>query len=116
MSRVIKFRAWDVSENEIDCCGNERIFGYHEYMGHPIMQFTGLKDCNGVEIYEGDILRGSYGIPGRLIIAPVEFCNAAFMVMSAGHNPSRCPLHEFLEHVPDAEIAGNIHQAPELLS
>lgn len=112
-----KFRAWDKDEKEmrpkkggfyLGSVNSELISG-----DDLIMQYTGLKDKNGKEIYEGDVIEHIQGIYDRTKIKEKVFWNDEL----AGFNPfsdydSDCDIYVEMETV---EIIGNIHENPELL-
>ena len=67
------------------------------------MQYTGLKDKNGKEIYEGDIAI----LPDRWPKFPVRYIDGMFCLEGTSW-----PLHEYYK---ECEIIGNIYENPELL-
>lgn len=129
MSRTIKFRAWQSVLKKMDYSsqnsigfdgkvyfGNAEITGFHD----EIMQYTGLKDKNGKEIYEGDIVKSQmqsnrgnwedFDIVGQIVFDS-EF--PSFMVAS------RDKLFEMVTtdyyEVLELEVIGNIYEHSHLL-
>ena len=97
--REIKFRAWDKSKKKIvdvvmiDFSKNISMV--------ELMQFTGLYDKNGKEIYEGDIVETPFGI-GRV-----------FDRLGCWFVETQKELGYFASC--DLEVIGNLYENPELL-
>ncbi|RFB35703.1 YopX family protein [Brevibacillus sp. VP] len=134
--REIKFRIWDkVNEIIIQDDGHFYITADGDVIGVNddldisesviLMQYTGLKDCNGKEIYEGDIFQaGSYPLTKEDdYVGVVEYDHDRFWGVKrvkAGSDVRGISdgmadgLWEFIDE--SIEIIGNIYEHPHLLN
>ena len=119
--REVKFRAWDEKYKEMEMMprlhrkpdGTLWASNDSDSTIVPLMQFTGLLDRNGKEIYEGDIVKSSAHHPDTYKVAFGD-CHYYAMTMSGPF------ITIELDHFEDStgcclEVIGNIHQNPELL-
>ena len=113
--REIKFRAWD-GKALIPLFSINGQTGEVVYNGvvkeYPLMQYAGLKDKNGVEIYEGDIL-GVSDIYGAYT-GSITWWNDRWTLAFPGPTDGTLQ-NQSLMTVPLPKIIGNIYENPELL-
>lgn len=114
MTREIKFRAWNGEE----MFENVQNIEFGAFLGgdYEVMQFTGLKDKNGKEIYEGDLVKSGNGR-----IWMVEFGDWTYTELRQESDQYGFFLRGEDDNTiavtgaPYGEIIGNIYENPELL-
>jgi uncharacterized phage protein (TIGR01671 family) len=126
--REIKFRAWDKVNKEMwkvlqlplsFPCNTLLLHSYYDegetmqegknIDNYIFMQFTGLLDKNGKEIYEGDVL--SYPIPNDEMRGVIIWGKYEYIVEYSYENA------DYLATIGEdgCEVIGNIYEHPDLL-
>lgn len=122
--REFKFRAWDTEKQEM---ATVNFIGLNDYevgmedeecrrwrATYPyvcrLMQYTNLKDKNGKEIYEGDILKVKLD-DGEANLY-VKYTNGEYRVVNEGKWEDS--LYSYM-YFGDVEIVGNIYENKDLI-
>ena len=140
MKREIKFRAWDKCFSKMiyeftedgyhvdmqeGCLAVGSYDGNYDWFELELMQYTGLKDKNGKDIYEGDIVHISKD--GQVWSVEYDETEARFIVYNQ-LNSNRSFDFDYYQEYPDCpiveictanvfypEVIGNIYENSELL-
>lgn len=114
--RPIKFRAWDNHDKVMDFW-NVLSFPTHlegKISFSQIMQFTGLLDKNGKEIYFGDIVKGKLWFWREEKIFEVKFDEYYYGILPFVEKYQSCEGEENLNSY-SCEVIGNIYEHSHLL-
>jgi len=126
--KEIKFRAWDEKNNywiygdqpknddlfiENVNPKNNTIYEITHWKDTILMQYTGVKDKNGKEIYEGDIVQIKYALSSNKGI--VEYIHDKYSINSKKYDMFYDYNGEKIFSWNELEIIGNIYENPELL-
>lgn len=109
MEKEMKYRAWEKNMEEmitVDSIDFERKIINHEWAWRMfsevvLMQYVGMKDINGVKIYEGDVCESIVGVKGVVILDK-----------GACKLKNEQSMYGITKH---PKVIGNIFENPELL-
>lgn len=127
MNREIKFRIWDIENKEMlkvqELDFEPTFYGgriairpdqYNDYFDTEdmiLMQYTGLHDKNGKEIYEGDIVK--VFTDGKWRIGKVVYEHSGFTIDVTNNKELEYGRTSIIEKF--TEVIGNIYDNPELV-
>ena len=124
MNRPIKFRVWDKRETKgrstqnmlYDAQLHHFWKDFVDYPGYELMQYTGLTDSNDKEIYEGDILKISYGAMGDVIGQVLyEADHGGYIFQWERKGPNQHHINLNCDVAFESVIVGNIFEHENLL-
>lgn len=127
--REIKFRAWDgelkemIGPEEVLSCSfiglDGEWLGLSDLLkgegGFELMQYTGIKDKNGIEIYEGDILKAGDGYTGLIGYRTESAQFVGFNIGNEFTEEEFDTLYTVNGSFNSAKVIGNRFENPELL-
>jgi len=126
MNREIKFRAWDAANKCFDSTvAANLLMQLHEESEDVdveygkrffLMQYTGLKDKNGKEIYEGDIVKEAKYIGGNFIETLYTNFEVIYHGVSFQYKPLSGSQYTISPIGCEVEVIGNIYEHPNLLN
>ena len=138
MNRPIKFRVWDKITNQYlqelgiyywhipysldgeEITGEANLVGLSELLKHDnfvTQQYTGLTDSNDNPIYEGDILKISYGTMGDVIGQVLyEADEGGYIFQWERKGPNQHHINLNCDVAFESVIVGNIFEHSELLN
>lgn len=129
MSRVLKFRAWHETDKcwynprfiEMNLLGQAMLRGavglFEIIPASAIEQYTGLKDKNGKEIYEGDMIEEDIDFNSKMTDGTFRYkvyWNEDELCWSLDPIGSESIHHELWELNSSRRVIGNIHENKEL--
>lgn len=129
MSREIKFRAWDQQTGVMYYSDHEKtvwagglggcvIAGNNQSLALtlPVMQYTGLKDKNGEELYDQDIIQTDQGTLFIIEFNQQEMQWVLYQANDGTHRDLQGDIFALKYYmVPNITLKGNCYEHPELL-
>jgi uncharacterized phage protein (TIGR01671 family) len=141
-NRQLKFRiwdkqnnifiyVWDASHKRLAISLNGLVYSgmYDDVLpenDYTIQQYTGLKDRDGKDIYEGDIIEHTFSKTtddetsihfGSKLNGSVSFCNhlCAYILTIISDDRHNGDTFQLMNHAPSKKIIGNVFENPELI-